>query len=137
VNRIPRVLQRRQQPARWVFIVTSLPLILFGLMGAEHGALMLYAPLAAICLIQFFFPTVLGWGFVLLLYGAGSIVYIYTLGKDALKVVRSQQPEVFLNAYDSTFFLILVAVLVALTIVLVRNRPVLGSLTSGENHDVA
>jgi len=137
VRRAPWLIRRREQPARWVFVATAIPLILFGLMGAEHGALVPYAALAAICFVQFFYPTMLGWGFVLALYAAGSIIYVFTLGKDAIRVARSQQPEVFLNSYDSTFFLLLIAALVTFTVVLVRNRPVPRGSVGGANQDVA
>jgi hypothetical protein len=125
-SRIPRLLQRRVLRARWIFVVMALPLILFGLMGAEHGALLPYATLAGVCLLQFFYPTLLVWGFLLVLYAVGSVVYVYTLAADALRVMRNQKPEVLLNPYDTAFFLALVGVLVALTIILARNKPTVG-----------
>jgi hypothetical protein len=126
IDRVPGALKRRRQPARWVFIATAVPLIVIGLMGAEHGALFMYGPLAAICLFQVFYPTLLVWGFVLLLYAGGSILYLFVLGADALRLIHHQQPQVFLNPYDSTFFLLLLAVLITLTVVLIRKRPVVG-----------
>jgi len=44
---------------------------------------------------------------------------------------------VFLNAYDSTCFVLLIAALVTFTVVLVRNRPVPRGSVGGANQDVA
>ena len=92
-----------------------------------------YAVLASLCLAQLVYPTILGWILVLLVYVAGSVIYVYTLGADALRLARGQHPQVFLNAYDTAFFLFLVAVLVALTVIIALNRPV----SAKASHDLA
>ena len=121
--RLVTLIERRSRSSWWVFLLTALPLLFLGLMGAEHGAIPLYWGLAALCVVQCFLPTLLGWGVVLSLFAAASLVYLYILGADALRLARGQPPTVFLNPYDTTFFVGLLTVLVGLTVALIRNRP--------------
>jgi hypothetical protein len=134
---VPWLIQRREQPARWVFVATAMPLVLVALIGSAYGAFVPYAALAGICLVQAFYPTLLGWGVVLTLYGVGSALYLFTLGADVHRLMRGDRPQVFLNPYDSTFFLVLLASLLALSALVLRNRPVRRDSASSEDQHAA
>jgi hypothetical protein len=95
------LVERRTQPGGWIFAATGIVLIVFGLFANEYGTLVPYGTLGALCLVQSLYPTMLGWGFVLALYTGASLLYVYVLTTDAIRVARSRQPEVFLNASDT------------------------------------
>jgi hypothetical protein len=118
------LVERRTQPERWMFAATGIVLILFGLIANEYRTLAPYGTLGILCLVQVFYPTMLGWGFVLTMYGVASFLYVYVLAEDAVRVARSQQPWVFVNPVDASFVLILTSVLVMLTLAVARSRPV-------------
>src|SRR6266542_1383156 len=118
------LIERRTQPGRSVFAATGIVLALFGLFANEYGTLVPYGTLGALCLVHTLYPTMLGWGFVLAMYAGASLVYVCVLMADAIRVARSHQPEVFLNPSDTAVFLILISLLIMLTVVVGRSRPV-------------
>jgi hypothetical protein len=121
---VPRSLvERRTQPGRWIFAATGIVLALFGLFANEYGTHVPYGTLGALCLAHAFYPTMLGWGFVLAMYAGASLLYVYMLMADAIRVARSQQPEVFLNPSDTAVFLIFISSLIMLTVAVTRCRP--------------
>ena len=117
------LLARRQQPGRILLLIAALPLVLTGFAGVEYGAFAPYAILASICLVQAFYPTLLGWGLVVAVYTAGSAVYLCALARDVIRVARGEQAEILLGPADSTVFVLLELVLLAIDVALVHHRP--------------
>lgn len=56
------LLRRRVQLAKWLFGVAAVPASLVVLIGAAYGAFLPYAVLAAVCIVQMFYPTLIGLG---------------------------------------------------------------------------
>jgi hypothetical protein len=123
VSAIDTLFERRAQPARWLFVVAALPLIIFALIGANYGAFVPYAVLAGICVIQFVRPTLLGWGVVMLVFAVGASLYLYTATADLVRLARGQQPQLFLNPYDTAAFTALIVLVVAVAVGLFFLRP--------------
>ena len=114
--RVALLVERREQRARWVFVLGAIPLILFALIGANYGAFLPYAVLAAICLAQAVYPTLLAWALSLGVFAAGAIVYTFALAQDLFRVLRGQPASIFLNPYDTVAFVFLLTLLIALCV---------------------
>jgi hypothetical protein len=119
--------ERRNQPARWLFVLGAIPLILVALVGAQYGAFLPYAILAGICILQIGYPTMVGWGICLVTFLGGAIVYTFALAADITRVVRSQPPQIFLNPTDTAVFLALFAILIFICLGLFFIKPKRGS----------
>jgi hypothetical protein len=115
---------RRQQKARWIFIVASLPLFLFALMGLQYGAFFVYFGLGIICLWQVFYPTLIGWAFILLVFMGGASLYLIETVKDIIKIVSGERPNIFVDFDDSMFFGIVILLILVVAVVLIKAKPV-------------
>lgn len=114
---------RRHQPLRWVFLIAVLPFLFLALLGIEYGAFFMYIVPSVLCVIQFLFPTLLGWFIVLALYISACAVYGYVLGIDVLKLLNDQRPDKLINGTDATVFIVGFIVLLAISVVLWAARP--------------
>lgn len=114
---------RRQQPARWFFLLAAVPLVLFALIGAAYGGFLPYALLATVCICQFFYPTLLGWGVVLLVAVAGLVSYGYAAVMDIVRLANGASPSIFLNTTDTFAFVLLIGVIATVAVGLIMNRP--------------
>ncbi len=114
---------RRDQPRRWLFVLASLPIVLFGLMGAEYGVLPFYLAIAAVFLYQVFYPTLIVWFSVTLVYCVMVVAYVGQLIADLFSLLRGTRPSLFTDPDDSLFFGLLLAYMFALTMGLLFSRP--------------
>ena len=115
---------RRHQKTRWLFILAATPLSLFALTGIAYGAFLLYAIPAALCFIQFFYPTLFVWGLVLALSAFAMFEYGYLLLLDIYRITDGNRAEVLQNPYDSFGFLLLFGIIVVVFFGLAFSRPV-------------
>jgi len=115
-SRLALLVEHREQRARWVFVLGSIPLILFALIGSNYGAFLPYAVLASICLTQAIYPTLLVWALSFGVFAVGAIVYAFALAQDLFRVLRGQTPSIFLNPYDTGAFVFLLTLLIALSV---------------------
>ena len=113
---------RRRQPLWPVLLLAGVPMAFMGLLGVGEGSSYFFV-LAAICLLQAVYPTLLGWALVVAIYSICSALFVYVLAADLLRMARGHQTEVFVNPTDTAVFVTLVAVLLAITVIIVLNRP--------------
>ena len=123
-NIIRSMIGKRDQKARWIFIIASLPFFLFALWGYQYGAFPFYFIPGLICIAQFFYPTFLGWFFIFCLYFIGSGIYILAVIRDILKMIGGQRSGIFLDFDDTVFFCILITLIIVLAVALIKLRPV-------------
>lgn len=107
----------------WVYLLASLPLLIFALVGAEYGALAFYLIPALICVVQFFRPTKPVWFVLFVLYLAGTAAYVVALIKDVVQLAGGGRPSILVDSDDSVVFVLLVIYLLAVCYGLFRVRP--------------
>ena len=113
----------RHQPLRWIFLVAALPFLFLAVLGIEYGAFFMYLVPSVLCVIQFLFPTLLGWFIVLVFCISACAVYGYVLAIDVLKLLSDQRPDKLINGTDATVFIVGFAVLLAISVILWVARP--------------
>ena len=106
----------------WVYVLASVPLALFAVVGWEYGAFWLYFVPALICIAQFLRPTKPVWLFLVGLYLVGSAMYLVLLGQDLVRLVTAE-PKVLVDCDDALAVVALVVMLVGVTYGLLRVRP--------------
>jgi hypothetical protein len=126
------VFGRRTQEAKWLFALAAIPAALFAIVGIAYGAFFLYAPIAAMCIIQMFYPTFFGWAVVALIAWGAFASYAYLAVLDLVRLLGGDQPSLFLNSSDTFGFLILLGILGAVAAGLTFKRP---KRPSGEHAD--
>jgi hypothetical protein len=129
-NILAMLFERRSQPARWLLVVAAIPLILVALVGVQYGAFWPYAMLAGVCVLQFGYPTMVGWGICLAIFVGGAIVYAFALAAEIVRVASSQPPRIFLNPTDTAVVVALFAILVLLCAGLLVIKPKRRSVVS-------
>ena len=124
-GKIKSLIVRRSQRGRWIYILSIVPLLFFALWGWEYGAFLLYFSPAILCLIQYLYPTILGWLILFSIYLAGAIVYLYVYFKDLLQLILGTKSgdSIFVDWNDSLIFTVLIALIVAIALNLYRKRP--------------
>jgi hypothetical protein len=118
------IIGKREQRSRWIFIIASLPFFLFALWGYQYGAFPFYFIPGLICIVQFFYPTLLGWFLIFCLYLIGSGLYIFVVLKDIFKMIGGQRSGIFVDLSDTVFFCILILLIFVLAVALIKLRPV-------------
>lgn len=106
----------------WLYLAASLPFLLFAAWGAEYGAFWIYLAPAVLCVVQFFFPTRLGWGLVTVLYGGAVVLYAGLAVADLWRLATGEPLDLF-DADDSVWFLVMLAFLYVLLVGLVVSSP--------------
>ena len=114
---------KRQQKARWVFGIASLPFFLFALWGAPYGAFPVYFIPGMICLLQVFYPTLFVWSIIFFLYALGAGIYVFAVIRDILRMIGGRGSGIFLDFTDTVVFLVLISLIIALAITLIKLRP--------------
>ena len=114
---------RRKQELRWIYLVAAFPFIAFAIAGWEYGAFFLYITPAVICLIQYFYPTVIGWLFFFSIFCVGTAAYLWLLLTDVVKLFAGKRPSALLDCDDSIVFILLVILLSAISYGLFKIRP--------------
>ena len=114
---------RRAQEAKWLFALAAVPATLFAIVGLAYGAFLMYAPIAAVCIAQLFYPTLFGWAAVTLIAWVAFGSYAYLAVLDVARIVAGEHPRVFLNMDDTFVFLMLVGILGVIAIGLSFKRP--------------
>jgi hypothetical protein len=118
------IIGKREQKARWVFIIASLPFFLFSLWGYQYGAFIFYFIPGLICIAHFFYPTLFGWFFIFCLYIIGSCYYLFAVFEDIYKILGGRPSGIFLDFDDTIIFSILILIIIALTFALIKLRPI-------------
>ena len=93
-------------------------------MGFQYGAFFVYFGLGIICLLQVFYPTLIGWAFILLLFLAGASLYLIQVVKDIIKIILGERPDIFVDLDDSLFFGIVISLILVVAFVLIKSKPV-------------
>lgn len=114
---------RRSQGAKWLFAVAAVPATLFAIVGIAYGAFFLYAPIAALCIVQIFYPTLFGWAAVTVIAWAAFGSYAYLALTDLVQILGGERPSVFLNESDAFWFLVLIGILGCVAVGLSLKRP--------------
>jgi hypothetical protein len=100
--------------------------LLFGIgavAGFEYGALIPYLVPVALCLLQFAYPTPVGWASISALVAIATGLMLFALVRDVAGILGGRQPSVFLDLGDSVVFAGLNVLLIFLTLWLYRVRP--------------
>ncbi|MBZ5724109.1 MAG: hypothetical protein LAP87_03865 [Acidobacteriia bacterium] len=113
------VFERRQQPARFLFVVAGLLFAVLALLAIEYGSFSPYAVLASIFLLQAIDPTLIGWLLVLAICATDSTIYLYATVRDAVELARGLRSTIFTNPGD----IVLLSVCLAFVAALVFLRP--------------
>jgi hypothetical protein len=124
-GKLTSLITRRGKRGGWIYMLAAIPLLFFALWGWEYGAFFLYFSLAALCLIQYFYPTILGWVILFSIYMAGAATYLYVYFKDLFQLLRGVKSgnSIFIDWDDSVVFTILIALIVAIALNLYKKRP--------------
>ena len=117
------VFERRSQEAKWLFALAAVPAALFAMVGIAYGAFFLYAPIAALCIVQIFYPTLFGWAAVTAIAWAAFGSYAYLAVTDVMRIIGGDRPSVFLNDSDTFWFVVLIAIMGCAAIGLTIKRP--------------
>jgi hypothetical protein len=110
--------QRSRLPAwhRAVYALAAAPLLLFTLMGWEHGAYVTFGIPTLICLGLALWPSRLGAAILFWPFAAGASLYGYLLVKDLTVLSQGGAPEVLVDADDSVVFVVLELTLIAVSV---------------------
>ena len=91
--------------------------------GFQYGAFLFYCAPALISIIQFFYPTQIGWFLVFTPVLAGSGFYIFIGAQDVFAMLTGSRPNIFVNAADSVLFGAGILLLIGLAVWLWFQRP--------------
>jgi len=124
-EKLAYLFSRRVQRRKWLYLVATLPPLLFALWGWEYGAFFPYLTLAVLYVVQFFYPTMFGWFILLLPYLCGTFAYGYRFVTDLFDLIGGSKSTVsmFLGVEDSLVFTTIVIFLVLTTVGLSRIKP--------------
>jgi hypothetical protein len=107
-----------------VYIVAALGFLFFGLLGHDFPPyLYLGAALAIVGFVQTRFQNFAVWLAFLILYAAGAIYFAWILIADLIVVAQHGHGRIFLDFDDSAVFVGYVALMIGVTIWLLRSRP--------------
>lgn len=115
---VPEPQERSGRLPAWhraVYGLAAAPLLLFTLMGWEHGAYVTFGVPALICLGLALWPSRLGAATLFWPFAAGACLYGYLLVKDVVVLSRGGAPSVLLDADDSVVFVVLELILIAVS----------------------
>jgi len=115
---------RRVNRRRPVYLLCALCLLPLALVAAEYGAGVPYFVLVAACVIQFVYPTVLGWGIVAVVFGLLCSALVFVIGRDLIGFAVGWQPHVLLDADDAAMVIFLATVVTVLFSFVVRGASV-------------
>jgi hypothetical protein len=101
---------------RAVYALAAAPLLLFTLMGWEHGAYVTFGIPALICLGLALWPSRLGAAILFWPFAAGASLYGYLLVKDVMVLSQGGAPSVLLDVDDSVVFVILELILITVSV---------------------
>ena len=79
-GRLRALLARRASPARWGYVPALPALAFFTALGRDEGipTVLYLTTLGAVCLRQLFFPTLLGWALLFVLFVLSTVSTVYT-----------------------------------------------------------
>ena len=112
--------ERRRIPAwhRGVFALAAAPLLLFTLMGWEHGAYVTFGIPALIVLWLVVRPTRLAATILFWPFTAGAVLYGCLLVMDLMVLSQGGSPSVLLDTDDSVVFVLLELTLIVVAVLL-------------------
>lgn len=109
---------------RAVYGLAAAPLLLFTLMGWEHGAYATFGVAALIGLGLVLWPVRLGAAVLFWPFGAMACLYGWMLVRDLWRLATGGRPSVLLDADDSVVFVVVeLALLAAAVLFLYMWRP--------------
>jgi hypothetical protein len=120
--RIGQLIERVREPRRWTYWVAAVPFALTAMYGWEAGAGPMYFGLAAVCAVQFFYPTRLAWGVVFAAYSFASVYYLYLLVVDLVPSGFGSSRSILIDSSDTIAYLIWIAFLLGTVWLLWRMR---------------
>ena len=106
-----------------VYLLLALPLLWIAVIGIPYGGLFPFAILAAICIVQFFRPTWIGWLIVFLPCAALTVTYGIRILADLVTIPFGARPSILVDLDDSVFFFFSVLIFSGLCYWLWRVRP--------------
>jgi hypothetical protein len=108
-------------------------LVLFTLMGWEHGAYLTFGVAALICLGLVLWPVRLGAAVLFWPFAAAACLYAGLLIIDVWRLSTGGSPSVLLDADDSVFFILVELAFIAIAVLfLYMGRPPLRVLSRGK-----
>ena len=108
---------------RWIFLVAFVLFTLVALIGADYGAFLIYMVPAMLCILQYFYPRILVWGILFVIFLLGSVMYSCLLIADIYRLVVGVRPWTLVDVNDSVVFILLSAIVVGITFVVFVSRP--------------
>jgi hypothetical protein len=98
-------------------------LAFIGVGGMEYGTVWFYSIPVGICLLQFIFPTPVGWGTIFGLFAAATAAMFFGVVRDVVRLAVGQSPSMLVDLDDSFAFVLFTAVLCGITTWLFFARP--------------
>ena len=116
-----RLFSKRCQPLRWLFLLIALPFLALSLPNEYSTSL--YAIPGVICLLQFVFPTLAGWMFILGGFIGLVVIYGYTFMLDLIYIYNGKNPSIFLDADDTAVVILFYGLCLFVTFLIYRSKP--------------
>ena len=110
------------QRFHWLYLVATVPFLLFASWGVEHGAFWIYLASAVACIAQFVVPTRFGWSVVTGLY-ASALAYTWVLATRLWRIFTDETSVLFLDPEEAREFFAMLATAYAILAALVALSP--------------
>lgn len=105
----------------WLYLAAAVPFLLFALLGSEYGAFWIYSVPAIVCVVQFFFPSRIGWFLITALYATGAVLYTWSFAADLWRVTTGESTVLFFDPDDAIAFFVTLGVLYFFLLALVAS----------------
>jgi hypothetical protein len=106
-----------------IYVIAAIPLLFIGIGGWSYGIVWFYFVLAAVCLLQWFRPTLPGWIGIFAVYTIVSLGLAFLILSDVVRLSNGDRPTILVDQSDTiAFSLIFLAALGILFTLWVR-RP--------------
>lgn len=114
---------KRDQKGSWIYLFAAMLFVLFGVVGGEYGAFWVYFPAAMLCFAQFFYPTLIVWGTFVTAFLLITGELLFSSIKDIIIISTGGSPSILTDFDDSLFFLLYLALLIAICYGMIKYRP--------------
>ena len=114
-------IEKRKPVLKISYIIAGVFLFLIGLTGFQYGAALMYWPLALICFSMVFYPNLLAWLIILLIFISGIIMYAHLLISKIIQHVNGQTPWDYSEII--MFIPVLILILTGITFFVFKTKP--------------
>jgi len=107
--------------SNWIYLVVSLLFFVLSIAGYGYGATYYYALPGFLCLLQYFYPTVIGHLIFSTIFAVVSCGYFLILAMDIMRMIQGIHPKILVDFGDSFVFILLFIFLIIITFIMVKN----------------